>query len=182
MCSSCNSLPLHIACLKTGLHEPALSLKNHSLPFCLPTLGGHNHKRISPILPNHGGNDYPLHGYPDCWSPSSRKNMIKASMSKRGLSGTMMNGLQEACAYSRSITRCWLSDSRQEGHRYSPAGIRPLFSFSVRGLSSCHCHSTLVSVSRKQSKAAKRTSKALGGDLGVRGYCGSEHRAGLLTS
>lgn len=87
-------------------------------------------------------------------------------MSKHGLSGTMMNGLEEACAYSRSITRCWLADTRQEGHRYSPAGIRPPFSFSGRGLSSCHCHSTLVSVSRKSSKAAERTSEALGGDLG----------------
>lgn len=162
----CNTVPLHRLCLKTGFREPALSLKNHSLPFCSPTLGGHGHRRISPVLPNDGGTDDPLHCFPDCWSPSSRKNAIKATTSKRGLSGTMMNELKEACAYSPSITRYWLSDSRQEGHRYCPAGIRPPFSFSGRGLSSCHYHSTFVSVSRKQLKAIERTTEALGSDLG----------------
>lgn len=47
------------------------------------------------------------------------KNTIKAIASKHGLSGTMMNGLEEACVYSRSIIRCCLADSRQEGRRHS---------------------------------------------------------------
>lgn len=87
---------------------------------------------------------------------SGRKNAIKATASKHGLTGTMMNGLEEACMYSHSIIRCWLADSCQEGHRHSLAGIRPLFSLLGWGLSSCHCHSTLVSISRKQSNAAQR--------------------------
>lgn len=73
--------------------------------------------------------------------------------------GTMMNGLKEAGEYSRSIIRCWLAGSLQEGHRHSLAGIRAPFSLSGGGLSSCHCHSTLVSVSGKQSKAAERTGR-----------------------
>lgn len=97
---------------------------------------------------------------------SRGKNAIKATESKSGRSGTMMNGLEEACVYSHSIIRCWLADSRQGGHRHSRTGIRPPFSLSGSGLSSCHCHSILVSVSRKQSKAAQGTSEALGGELG----------------
>ena len=34
---------------------------------------------------------------------SGGKNTIKATASEHGLSGTMMNGLKEACADSRSI-------------------------------------------------------------------------------
>lgn len=35
-------------------------IKNHSLPFCSLTLGGHDYRRISPILPNDGGDWLPI--------------------------------------------------------------------------------------------------------------------------
>lgn len=91
---------------------------------------------------------------------SGGKNTIKAIVSKHGLSRTMMNGLEEACAYSHSIIRCWLVDFCQEGRRHSllESGLLFLFLAEV-WLNSCHCHSILVSFSRKQSKAAQRTNK-----------------------
>lgn len=54
--------------LEIGLHEPALSLKKHSLPFYSPTLGGQIHRRIFPIHPNNEETDYLFLRFPDCWS------------------------------------------------------------------------------------------------------------------
>lgn len=54
--------------LEIGLHEPALSLKKNSLPFCSPILGVWSHRRIFPIRPNDGETDYLLLRFPDCWS------------------------------------------------------------------------------------------------------------------
>lgn len=140
--------------LETDLNEPALPLKSLSLLFCSPILGSYILRRIFPIHPNEGETDYPLLRFPDCRSWERWEKIAKTTVSKRGLSRTMMNGLEEACAYSHSIIRCWLSDSRQEGRRHSLLESGLLFLFLAEIWVSCYCHSALVSFSRKQSKAA----------------------------
>lgn len=135
--------------LETALPEPALSLKNLCLPFCSPTLGGQVHRRALPFalmterLMTHRC------AFQIAEAGSSRKTAIKAPASEHGLPRTMMNGPKEARVYSLGIIRCWRADSRQEGRRHSLVGISPPFSLSGTGLSSCHCPSTLMSVSRK---------------------------------
>lgn len=115
--------------LETDLNEPALPLKSLSLLFCSPILGSYILRRIFPIHPNEGETDYPLLRFPDCRSWERWEKIAKTTVSKRGLSRTMMNGLEEACAYSHSIIRCWLSDSRQEGRRHSLLESGLLFLF-----------------------------------------------------
>lgn len=143
-------------CLETGLPEPALSLKN----LCLLTHTGRpcpQKTLLFALMTKRTITHRPVFQITE--AGSSGKNTIKATASEHGLSGTMMNGLKEACVDSRSIIRCWLAGARQEGNRHSLAGIRAPFSLSGGGLSSCHCHSTLVSVSRKLSKATQRTGR-----------------------
>lgn len=167
-------------CLETGLHEPALSLKNLCLPFCSPTLGGRIHRRIFPIRPNDRETDYLRLCFPDCWSWEQWGNTIKATASKHGLSRTMMNGLGEACAYSHSIIKCWRTDSRQEGRRPPCWKQASFFSFWQR--------SELLTLSFNLGISFQETVKGSSGNqqrpgrwLWVRGQDGSEHRAVCLS-